>query len=36
MKYLKNKINFLCKEEEKEEEQERDYDISPEVRGYEK
>ncbi len=35
MKYLKNKINFLCKEEEKEEEQE-DIDINPEVRGYEK
>jgi len=31
MKYLKNKINFLCKEEEQE-----DIDINPEVRGYEK
>ena len=34
MKYLKNKINFLCEEEV--EEQEEDIDINPEVRGYEK
>ncbi len=34
MKYLQDKIDFLCEEEV--EEQEEDIDINPEVRGYEK